>query len=285
MKNSPLILLLLAIFAFGCGEQAEQYDYTVTGGHKFLTEITADSTFPYHPLKGKMPRRDSFNNAFYAAAFIDAFEEPNISLRPTANPVFRFIYQCTSNPAYVITISKNEIIIKEGQQLHYLSTKDTLMGAKDDSLLDIFKKRFPIKQGDTTLNTAERNNLDSLVNIYPELLRASYYDSLIRRAYSPLASPFKYKASKKAITEKEFYALFKLINQHGYWKMPYNIRCDNPPTDGCVFSLEGNSATQYNFVKSGTCGGAPLAFDSICHAITKAAGLTGKIKVKEGIFD
>jgi hypothetical protein len=275
----PKLLFAIAIM-IGCKQPVEQL--VAVGGHKFLPVTTNDSSFPYFPLKDKMPKRDSFNNSFYAPAFLSVFEEPNISLRPATSPVYRFIFQCQTSPAYIVNITEDAIIIKEGKQVSYLTAINTLSNPKDDSLLGIFKSKYPIKMNDSSLNDNARRNLDSLISIYPELLSKSYYDSLIHEAYLPLAKPFKYKAERKPIKHEEFIELQNLFIRHGYWSMPFNIRCENPPNDGCTFSLEANNVSNYNIVKAGNCNDQPTGFDSICHAIINAAGLTGKILIKSG---
>ena len=282
--SSTIFILLVIFYACNLFDKSPNVQFP-DGGYDFAQIINnRDSTFPFYPLKGKIHPSDSFNYAFLGSIFLKEFNEPNISLRSSPVPVFRFVYECWTQPAVIITFTKNEITIKEGLQVNYLQTSDSALSETEEMLLDIFRRRFPIVKNDTTvLNQNARRQLDSFINLYPLLLNPSYYNTLMQKKYISLKKPFKYSITKIAIAEKKYFELTDLINKLGYWKMPFETPCNDLLSDGFGFYLEANFRNKYNIVRSGSCGDGANAFDSICNAIIVAAHCNRKYLTNIGV--
>ena len=93
MQNSTLITVKVACSAFAAiAASCNQPIKYPEGGYDYPTHIAAkDTAFYYLPLRKAFSRRDSFNRAtnFFPMSF---FNEPNLSMGPGKEDVFRFIY-------------------------------------------------------------------------------------------------------------------------------------------------------------------------------------------------
>ena len=94
MYNSTLIIIAviawttILITVVSCNQPIKYPE----GGYDYPEHITArDTDFYYLPLKKILSRKDSFNRAtnFFPMSF---FNEPNLSMGPGKEDVFRFIY-------------------------------------------------------------------------------------------------------------------------------------------------------------------------------------------------
>lgn len=272
--QQPLTIILqccLVIACLGCNDAPINYP---EGGYDYPKSPTAkDARFYYYPLKDSFSRRDSFLKAtdFF---FFKWYNEPNLSIRPLDADIFRLCYTEALGHTTVIILSKNKITIKEPDVSPDFYRDDTkIFTEKEQYLLNILHRRFPLDQGRYEKQPYLRRHLDSLLKIYPQLADVNYYWSLESKRLAP-GTAVKVKIRTIAITPKDFRHMVSVINASGYWKMPHEIKCDSPPTDGWGFSLEANTARKWNWVSFGSCSDdtkMQLSFCKACQEVVKYA--------------
>ena len=154
---------------------------------------------------------------------------------------FRLVFESTFRKPIVFILTQNEIVVKE--QLEgvpypiYDSTKLTTIEKFHHELLDL---NFPI-QKKIENNHPSKKRFDSLIKLYPKLLNPSYYRYLLDKSGTPSNPPFKYSIKKIAISKTQFFRIVNLINNSGYWHLPYSHDCDKGVLDGYGFILEANT--------------------------------------------
>lgn len=110
MRNWLIVLLvLLQVSCHGVDKKNIVYP---DGGYQYLHAVTAkDSNFYFYPIKDFLSPKDSVIAA-YKKYFYQAFDEPNLSLSPSKESVFRFAFDAGQR-SVVIVFKENEMIIKK----------------------------------------------------------------------------------------------------------------------------------------------------------------------------
>jgi len=116
-----------------------------------------------------------------------------------------------------------------------------------------------------------------MINLYPQLLDAKYFKRLYDKAKAQNPHRHRYTVRIIDLSTKEFKRLVSIINDSGYWKLPYEVPCDDIFVDGYEFSLEASTKNKYNFVRANICNDDKLKFAAICQEIVENAGLEKQI--------
>lgn len=260
------------------------------GGYEYPTNYSdKDTTFYTYPLKKFYSRKDSFRASqdFFYYRYL---HEPNLSIKSLGEDYFRLMYSGVYSDPYCITITNSRIVIKQRSE-EFNSFVDNIFYGKrfyDDTsksfIQDIHSDQFLLSEvwRDFPFETAPRKRWrDSLLKVHPQLKDADYCWNLINNKMLPTMK-LEYDSTIIPITKKDFNHLVSVINNSGYWQMPYRINCGSSPTDGWGFSLEANTSKRYNYVSFGFCDNQSRMQGNFCRAcqeIIKYAKLDKKIKL------
>lgn len=243
-------------------------------GYQFPEQINPkDSSFPFYPVRSLETLRDSTHDAFYMKKLLEVFDEENISLRPQKKPLLRIIICRWTQPSYIIRISEGEILIKEGLRVDYLHLKEDNLSAIEQDHFGLLNAGVPLSRRIKESSPTKKRYLDSLIKLYPELLKGEYYQYLMSKAFVPLDKPFTFSTKTVQFKNTKFMDIVNSLYSAGYWHLPMNLKCYNSPTDGDEFILECNSGTKYNIVKFWSCGDEPTAFQKAFEKIIRYAQL------------
>lgn len=244
------IYFVLTICFFSCNNDDKVVNVSFPeGGFAFPKTISAnDSNFYFYGIKNLQKPADSLRDAFFGEKILKEFDEANLSIKPSSKVIFRLTSEWESLIDYVITIIQDTIIIKKRTRTNYVY-KDN-MTETERYHENILFSNYPLIKNNKNIKESRRRYLDSLIDIYPELLNPNYYRSLLDKMYIPYDSLYSYSVSRMHISETQFKEIVNLINGSGYWQMPYYFDCQIMSTDGSTDILEVNTGTKYNIVKS-----------------------------------
>lgn len=246
------------------------------GGYNYPEKINnRDTGFLCYPLIDSLSRKDSFETAFYGKYVLTAFNEPNLSLRPLEEPIFRLIYDSWYEQT-IITLTQNKIIIKEGKSgLAYPIDEDTSkLSSLENYHYRILRWNFPLE---ATSKSRFPSFFDSITQRYPELLNPDYFKYLTEKVKVPGKESFKYSSKVIHVSNHTFAYLVNLINSSGFWTMPHHVRCEYIDTDAAGFSLEANTSKKYKIVFAVDCFDDHSKFKIACQELVKNAKLDQKI--------
>jgi hypothetical protein len=267
------IFFLIIVCSFSCNNHDKIATIDLPkGGFDFPKTISAnDSNFYFYGIKDLQKPADSLRDAFFGQKMFKAFNEPNLSVKPFAKVTFRLTSEWESMIDYVITIIQDSIIVKKRTKTSYVY-KDN-MSQLERSHIDILFMNYPLIKNNRNIKEFKRRYLDSLIEIYPELLNRNYYRTLLDKMYIPYDSLFSYSITKLPISESQYSELINLINSSGYWKMPYHFDCHDRAMDGSIDILEANTGNKYNVVKSYCPCGDSSKYLNMLNEIKKIAGI------------
>jgi hypothetical protein len=247
------------------------------GGFDYPKNIAnSDTNFYYYPLKDIEPIKAAFQDS-YAYLFYQPFNEPNLSIKPQKHETFRLTYSPVFGKSIIISLTEDSVVVKKGSP-HIIYNEDTSQLTEIEKFhLNLLKRRFPI---DTTGKKPNvKHYLDSLTRLYPELLDPAYYHKLYEKTIARSGENFAYSKIKIPITKKQFDSIVAQINSSGYWTLPYNIECDDPPMDGYGFTLEANTKEKYKIVSAIGCPSDTTMFPKICQKIVELASMDKELKL------
>jgi hypothetical protein len=246
------------------------------GGYPYPEQVAdKDTSFYYYPIRNKFPRLDSFRDAMVYESY-RALDEPNLSLRPMPTDVFRFTYgTALGGGTTLVSLTPNEITVKIGKLTdEYLNLPDTgRLTPLERRLVHLLDRNYPLDDTSRHHSLPRQHYLDSMGRLYPQLYDPAYYLALEAKEYKHSKPIYTYTSKKIPITTATFDHLVKGFNDAGYWHLPHELPCQFPPMDGWGYSLEANTARQYNYVVAGSCDDKGRAFDSACQELVRYAGL------------
>lgn len=249
------------------------------GGYPYPEHFTdKDTNFYFYPVRDKFSRQDSFRDATAYMSYRDLCE-PNLSLKPMPNDIFRLSYQAALRDGPIIIIlTRDSIVVKHGHHTEeWESLPDTSrLDPLDRQLVRILDDNYPLDDKQRRRSVWRQHYLDSMGHLHPQLYDPAYYRSLIDKEYPHSNLLFSYQRRSEKITSKDFDHLVQVINASGYWNLPIQIPCKSPPFDGWGYTLEANTAKQYNMVSSGSCD-VTGPFDRACQELINYAGLGKEI--------
>jgi hypothetical protein len=270
MKISALIII---VFLSACHSSINY----PTGGYNYPSTISnVDTEFYKYPLKDSLTRRDSV----YAATdylLYQAFNEPNLSIKPMGKDIFRLTYSSWQEPYVIVVLTENEIVVKKGfpeGMVFYDTTKLSIEENKDLQFMDNSFYSYTITQ-----NPRLRAFYDSMFSINPKLFDSQYYVYLRKKIYTPLEKPYTYSINRIGINRDKFLEIVDAINKSGYWKLPHKVDCETYATDSGGFALEANTTNKYNYVSTYVCPDSNIAFVNACKRLIAAAGLQKDIRL------
>ena len=272
------IIFISLISFLGCQSGKHADIIFPEGGYAFAKTIK-DSSFPFYPVKDLLNAHDSFYNFYYSTRIMEAFKEPNLSLEPSKQPIFRLFYLPSAGPIYFITLAEHSIETKKS--LNYLMGVDDSILSETERMqkdyLDIF---YPLQNNKVINNSRRRKKADSLLHVYPEMADPLYYKTLLDKYHPKPEKPFRYSETIKDISFDDYSMLVNDLNKSGYWKCPVYIpSCDAPPADGASFILEANDGRKYNYVSVGNCSKGYDAFLQACRNLILFAGLSKEVYI------
>ena len=245
--------IYLAVFLFSFYSCKLTVDYP-SKGHSYPASLMDIDTANYiFPLKDSLPTKDSLEYTDVYRILFTSFSEPNLSIKPQSQPVFRMLYGSVMDRSVVVTLRENQIIVKEQTRGYGSPYYDTArLSPLERTHYIVLNEHFPlqeVKQG------WRKKYVDSLVKLYPELLDANYYQTLREKAMSFGEERFAYNTETIPISKDTYARLANGINSSGFWNEPYQRECDNPPNDGYGFTLEINTLKRYKIVETSCCPG------------------------------
>jgi len=234
---------------------------------------------PCYPVMNMLDPWDSMNKVFWGYRILTAFNEPNISIKPSEKPILRLIYNDFTT-CFIITLNQDKIIVKNGNLVNYMQYDDSILTDLEKEHFGILELNFPLTKTNMKNKSKFRQHLvDSLIKHFPILLDPKYYRYLLDKYYVVKKRPFVFITNKISISKYQYRKIIRLINESGYWRLPINNNCSNPPTDGFTFILEANTGLKYNFVESGMCFDHSTNFTKACQELIKCAKVDNQILV------
>ncbi|MFT3937137.1 MAG: hypothetical protein QM726_26230 [Chitinophagaceae bacterium] len=250
MKRRPLFYLLLLAYLFGC-EPAIKYP---PGGYDYLKDMPeSDSDYYFLPIRKQIPLVDSMRYA-NEKYFYRSFSEPNLSLRPVGEDVFRLCVEGFKIKEVVISLTKKGLLVKQTKE----DNEGSIYPAENyEQLTEIekqhyffLKKFFPF--GKRTYTHGRQLYIDSVIQSDARLLDVNYYRYLINKVIDKEVPAFEYTSKTIPLSVAQFRALADSINSSGYWQLQYHPESLEEVTDDWGFWLEANTKHKYNMVSSGT---------------------------------
>ena len=243
MKQSPALILLcfsaMMVMGMGCAGNIKYPD----GGYDYPKKIE-DSNYYFYPFRDSFPKKDS---PAKATDFLYCFfDEPNLSIGPKNEDIFRFFLLGFKQTPVIIVLKKNSLIVKKARTGEFF-VKDT------DRLTPLERLHYRILFNPLHRNVyfellSSKKSVDSLSKLYPKLFDKEYRKYLSDKAAKVPNKLFKYTTVQKAIPYREFYRIVSLINKSGYWKLPMHLTSKEESSDGFEYILEANTAKKYNCV-------------------------------------
>ena len=269
-----ITIILIGIAATGCQYNVKFPD----GGYAYpanLSQIDTNHLFLNAP--GFQKGSDSFYASYYGRYWCKAYNEPNLSLRPLKNPVFRLAYHTAFGHEIILTLTPTEIIAKELTRGSPYPLFDTLkLTTKERFLYSYLSQSFRnIVDNPRHLWS---NKTDSMVTLYPNILLPTYYQYLFEKAKTSDNDRLQFTSKRLPISRKTYFRLIDKINKSGYWTLPTSISCgDKAYADGVGILLEANTPTRFNVVRLSNCFEDALEFSNACQALVDASGFETKI--------
>jgi hypothetical protein len=217
-----------------------------------ISYMDKDSNDFFFPLRSKLSKRDSLSYS-YQYWLYHAFQEPNLSLRYIGTPTYRISYYEAFGRKSIISLSGKTLTVKDVVSgSPYPDFDTTKLTGIEKQHYQLLLRRYPLD--DTSHNSKRfRHYLDSIVTVYPELVNPAYYKKLIEKIIVKDSVPFVYSMTSVLLTDSQLKQFLDLLDKSGYWNLPYDIHCDDPPTDGEGFILEANTEHYYNAVGASSC--------------------------------
>lgn len=278
------LLPVLPVLLMGCNSAITYPE----GGYPYPKQIAPLDLNQYHyPIKDVVSKRDSFRNS-YNYLFYQPFDEPNISLKPQQNEIFRLTYFEPLGMNKIITISKDGIIIKQGDAGdeyfivdNYSHSTLTDKEAEHLSFLDYISLPIDTLGKDSTEKIFLRNELKK----YPQLLDPFYHKMLYEKSLSSFNdnikdSQYTYTTSYVSISHRDYKNWVMKLNESEYWQLPPEIEeIGDAAMDNPYIKLEANTQTKYNCVGKATASRDQTKFAKACQVLVNLAGLGKQIHI------
>ena len=241
------------------------------GGYEYPKKVEdLDTNNYFYPVRDVMSTKDSFFFAMYSRYWGQVYNEPNLSIKPLENEVFRLNYGGFKDGEYVITLTETEITVKHSQEEALFPEYDsTKLSVLERFHYETLRAYFPFQNEEYSIPLKKR--LDSLAKRHPQLLDFNYYRMLREKSDTFNRKPFEYLTSKIKISLKKYYEIVEQINSSGFWKMPYKSKCPELYADGYGFTLEANTPKKYNIVARSSCASDTSRFRKACQELIKAS--------------
>jgi hypothetical protein len=252
------------------------------GGYTYPDHLVAkDTNFYSFPIRNKISRSDSFRDALAFMSYRD-LDEPNLSIKPMAQEVFRLTYQCALGPSpLIIVLTKDSIIVKQGTLTneYFRLNEGVQLDSLEQQLVKLLDAYYPLDDTSIHHSLWRRRFLDSMGRRYPKLYDPGYYRSLLDKEFAHTKPLFTYKRKSIKTKKEDFDNFVTLLNSSGYWHLPITMPLVERRMDGWGYTLEANTQVQYNTVSDGSYGDDTSQFTKACQTLLDLAGLEKKITI------
>lgn len=245
----PLIAVLAACSQFTNNTCGADVSFPL-GGYPYPKNINpSDTEFFSIQIKDSLDRRDSFHHAIHGWRILKSWNEPNLSLAPSGDVIFRLFYEGPLSTPFVMTIFCDRIVLKIADSGYAYPLEDVSRLSEIEKIhYQILKRRFPIDLNSITVDW-RRRYLDSMITLYPELQSPAYYKSILEKSFNYDSLPFKYSTYTLNITSEKYSHHIKKINKSGFWVMPILVEEGFAPTDGDGYIIEAHLPERYKVVQ------------------------------------
>jgi hypothetical protein len=274
-----LLNSILLVWLCACQTDIKHPD----GGYPYPEKFDSAATRYYsYALKDKTDRRDSFWNAFEYLYF-EAFNEANLSIKPMPDEVFRLYFEGFRSFPVCIILSDQKIIVKKGNRSYFFEdTEDTTrFSPVETQHFFLLNRRFPFEEYKLRKRAHPKvvSYIDSMVNLYPQLLDTEYHFELVRKALNPGKEPFTYTTKTIPLTKTDYNDLISAIDSSGFWNLPYKLKCVDAGdlADGHYVLLESNTKYKYNRVGARSCPNDTSKFIKACQKLVDYAQMNKDI--------
>jgi hypothetical protein len=266
----PVGVAILLVFALSCQSGLKYPD----GGHEYAENYKPeDANFYYLPLRDSFSRQDSFYAAWEAEIYRH-YDEPNLSLNPGKDEVFRLYYMHPFGESDFITIQKDFLIVKKYQRGAVLYPEHgKVFTPTEMEHYELLERAYPLN---SEMHTGKiKRRIDSLIKIYPRLLDPNYFLSLRRKTRVVDRTKPKYLLTEIPLTKEKYREFVSRINSSGFWQMPFKRKCEESLMDGASLMLEANTKRRYKAVIFSDCHTSVIRseFAKTCQEIINFAGL------------
>jgi hypothetical protein len=247
------------------------------GGYDYPNDISINDTNDYsYPIRDILSTGDSFNYAYYERYWHRGYNEPNLSIRPQKEDVYRLTFKDAFGDGVIITLLQNKIIAKQWIKGDPFPEYDsTRLDSVERYLYQILYWNFPVQER----IQAGRKRLDSISKKHPQILDPVYYRQLLDKCLVASRDSLLYTTHELSISTNKYYRLINHINSTGYWKMPYEIECKESVMDGYSLILEANTKAKYNIVLRIGCTKEENPFIEVCNELINAAHLKRPLEI------
>jgi hypothetical protein len=268
------------IVFFFCVSCRQKVIYPVGGFHYPKHASLSDSGFYFLPYKDSLSSIDSLKAVDEFRYSYAVLGEKNLSIQPSVKPTYRLTFEEWTQPITVIILTQDDLIIKRGDK-HFISPYYDMgrLTEIERSLYDFIERYFPIEESKIK-KPKMAAFFNAMLKQYPRLNDLNYFKELRAKCLTfPGEMSNKYFVIKRKISEKEFDRLSRLINESGFWQMPFDSDCKDIPSDAAGFVLEANTPVSYKVVTSASCLDDLRPFTKACHELVKSAGLQNEIRL------
>jgi hypothetical protein len=254
------------------------------GGYDFInTDTIEDKSFPYFPIRDSIDIFDSLTGIFEETTIRTLFHEPNISLAPSVNEIFRLKIYGFSIPYYFFSLTDGKIIAKKALDYEIYSNNKRKLTELELFLYEYLQANSPLiyQKDEPLIKTRHQRYTDSLVKIYLHLKSVSYFIYLFKKANYPISDSFKYETKIITLSKDVYADLIEKINKSGYWKLPLHVGCNEYgfSTNSHGFSFEANYGKKYNHVGASYCPSMSTKFTQACQEIINYAHYQNEIQI------
>ena len=255
-----ILILIVCFVIYGCNDEIVYPE----GGYPYLKNTSAeDSNFYYLPIRKSVDRRDSISILLGKMTY-DIFDEPNLSISPPVEDVFRFNYSNAFGDLLMIVLNKNKIIIKAPIDSLNNNPGQLTWDPVERLHFNFFDSQFDLN----SISVKQRNHIDSLLKLYPTLFDFATYLKIVHKMF-PM-SRFKYTKKEIEISESKYRYFVDLINKSEFWQRPFHIKeHEGEFMDGYTFILEGATKNKYQCIMSNMYYDGPSKFRRVFDEIVK----------------
>lgn len=252
------LALVFIVFLISCNTKI-RHQY---GGYDYPKNINnLDTSFSYYPIKDTVSPKDSFYIASNSSLY-KLFDEPNLSLKPFKQTIFRLTYLTARGTVIIITLKQGLLTKKEGLSDTVFSF-DTSKLTKLEKLLYFIG--YPLREFSN--NIRERKYNDSMIQLYPQMLSPQYHMMLRQKVFVRLNKPFNYAVENIALSNREYTSLIDEINLSGFETLKYSYECKLDFADGYTMILEANTENKYYVASTSGCTNENEALSNVCEKI------------------
>ena len=117
-------------------------------GYSYPAAVSAQDTTNYiFPLKDSLSTKDSLEYSDFCRLLLTAFGEPNLSIRPQPQAVYRLLYSSVMDRSVVITLREDQITIKEQTKGYGSANFDTARLSEPERLhYLVLNEYFPLQE-------------------------------------------------------------------------------------------------------------------------------------------